>query len=252
MICVHILPYREIKQCLFQSVKYPLLSPNTFATSLAIVLAFVISWLSLAGVPDSEVNSEFYLTSALYFLFVVAVISWSMKMPGFSVRLFTLITAAFTLDIIMLNVSGMGIPAVLKTLTSEGPAHTLTASNAYNALGRLNAMNSFYSIWPGFNWLSLAFILFSSCRTRITSLTNLVLHMLINLPVCALQILVFVSLNTLFMLISPLTSLTLLFVPLLSVWNCVFIFLVIIRIEAGQSPDVIMSKIASIKLSLRK
>lgn len=76
--------------------------------------------------------------------------------------------------------------------------------------------------------------------------------MMINLPVWIMQVFVYVSLGIVLLIMSPLTQLPVLIAPLLTVWNSVFIFLVIVKIENGTPPATVIGQIAQVRLTLRK
>ncbi|EOC0011628.1 hypothetical protein ACI0X9_003313 [Cronobacter turicensis] len=247
-----ILTFSDVKLCLIQSFRYPVLSLNTTLASLFTVLIFIVCWLTLAGVDGSARDLALISLAGFFFMMVVIGFGWSVNMREYFRFAAIIVFALFIIDIILLNVAGDGMPYVI-TSALPGTNHNADINlKLFNSMGDLIAINIIISLWPGFYWIALSLVLLSKFRTDILITKAILKRLLLNLPVLVMQVFVFASLNILLLLITSVSNLPFLLLPLVSVWNCVFIFLVIVRIENGTSPYVTIGQIARVKLILRK
>lgn len=246
-----VLTTREAKGCIKQSFRYPVLSKNTFFASSVSVVAFVLSWLTLSGVSGELRPPALITLFGSFFLVSVSAVGWSFRMREFHEKLAKFIIAFFIAIVCFWNVAGNGILTFLKSVLSAGPEKVGAAAEAFSALNDLITASIFLSLWPGFIWLALSFALIGQFRTNKQIRKDVTYRLLINLPVWGMQVFLFASLSLFFLLLTPITYLPLLAVPLVTVWNVVFIFLVIVRIENGIPPDTVIGHIARVKLTLR-
>ncbi len=243
-----ILTFPEVKACLAASCRYVALSKNTFVVSLVCVAGFLACWLTLAGVSrvlQSEASLSLFVS---YFLFMVAAVSWSLRVEGTHKGMIMVIGGIFISILSFWNYQGLGI---LDVLSHSGESFPLSGANAFISMDDLIATSTLSSLWNGFYWIALCFILLPKFRADKTVMKDMAYRLLINFPVWVMQVFVFSSLSLALLLASSLTNLPVIVVPLLMVWNCVFVFLVLVRIENGTPPGEIMAQIARIKLTLR-
>lgn len=247
-----IITFSEVRDCITQAFRYPALSKNTFAVSALAVLAFVISWLTLSGVKGELRQAASFTIFGSYFLFVTSAVCWSFKMREIHHLMVKIIMFTFISTISLWNYLGNGMLKVIWSVASHGTERRITTAEAFLSLGDMITNSAIVSLWPGFYWLTLSVILLAQFRQR-ASITKGVIHrMIINLPVWIMQVFVYASFSIVLLLVSPLTQLPVLIAPLVTVWNCVFIFLVIVKIENGTPPATVISQIARVKLTLRK
>lgn len=252
MIKGWILTFSETKECIAQAFQYPVLSKNTFFVSALTVLAFVISWLTLSGVKGELRSVASFTIFGSYFLFVISAISWSLKMREMHHVIVKVITLSFIAIVFLWNCLGDSIFAVILNIVSHGPERGVVTSAVFISLSDMITNTAIVSIWPGFYWLSLSVILLAQFRKRANITKGILIRMMINLPVWIMQVFVYVSLGIVLLIMSPLTQLPVLIAPLLTVWNSVFIFLVIVKIENGTPPATVIGQIAQVRLTLRK
>ncbi|EGT5675318.1 hypothetical protein AGJ34_20325 [Cronobacter dublinensis subsp. dublinensis] len=247
-----ILSFSDVHRCLLQSLRYPILSRNTMFASFISVMAFIVCWLTLAGVPEPDNTLAAVSLAVLYFLVVVVFFCWSINMREFHRPAAATILTCFFLNIISLNISGDNMFDVIASVITDSDIQGDMAVRLFNSLGDLIESFIVISLWPGFYWLALSIMLLAKFRTDLIIFQGMLRRLLMNLPVLIIQIFVFASLSVILLLMTSITRLPLMLMPLMAVWNCVFIFLVIVRIENGTPPDMIVGQIARVKLTLRK
>ncbi|HCL5581063.1 TPA: hypothetical protein N2N40_002491 [Citrobacter freundii] len=247
-----ILTFSETKECMAQSFRYPVLSKNTFLVSVLTVFAFVISWLTLSGVKGELKPAASVTIFFSYFLFVVSAVSWSFKMREMHTMIVKVIVLSFISIVLLWNHLGDGMFTVIQNIVSHGPQRGIVSSEVFIALSDMITDTAIVCLWPGFYWLSLSVILLAQFRQRASITKGILNRMIINLPVWIMQVFVYASLCIVLLIISPLTQLPVLITPLLTVWNSVFIFLVIVNVENGTPPATVIGQIARVRLTLRK
>ncbi|MBZ1405080.1 hypothetical protein JQC65_10980 [Escherichia coli] len=247
-----ILTFTETKECIAQSFRYPILSKNTFFVSVLTVFAFVISWLTLSGVKGDLKPAASLTIFCSYFLFVISSVSWSFRMREMHTVLVKIIVLSFITIVLLWNYLGDGLFTVIQNIVSHDPQSGVVNSEVFIALSDMISNTMIVCLWPGFYWLSLSVILLAQFRQRADITKGILKRMIINLPVWIMQVFVYVSLCIVLLIISPLTQLPVMITPLLTVWNSVFIFLVIVNIENGTPPATVIGQIARVRLTLRK
>ncbi|MEQ0217761.1 hypothetical protein ABLV18_27275 [Klebsiella sp. CN_Kp114] len=247
-----ILTFSETKECIAQSFRYPILSKNTLCVSVLSVFAFVTCWLTLSGVKGELRPTASLTIFGSYFLFVVSAVSWSFKMREAQHQILKVIAFSFITIISLWNYLGNGMLTVILDVISNGPQRSLVTAEVFIALSDMITNSAIVSLWPGFYWLSLSVILLAQFRQQANITKGVFNRLMINLPVWIMQVFVFALLCIMLLLMSPLTHLPVLIAPLLTVWNSVFIFLVIVRVENGTPPATVIDQIAQVKLTLRK
>lgn len=247
-----ILTFSETKECMAQSFRYPVLSKNTFLVSVLTVFAFVISWLTLSGVKGELKPAASVTIFFSYFLFVVSAVSWSFNMREMHTMIVKVIVLSFISIVLLWNHLGDGMFTVVQNIVSHGPQRGIVSSEVFIALSDMITDTAIVCLWPGFYWLSLSVILLAQFRQRASITKGILNRMIINLPVWIMQVFVYASLCIVLLIISPLTQLPVLITPLLTVWNSVFIFLVIVNVENGTPPATVIGQIARVRLTLRK
>lgn len=247
-----ILTFSEAKECIAQAFWYPVLSKNTIFVSALSVSAFVISWLTLSGVNGELKTAASFTIFASYFLFVVSAVSWSFKMREMHHLIVKVIAINFIAIISIWNSLGGGMLTVIGGVVSHGPQRSIITANLFIALSDMIANTAVVSLWPGFYWLSLSVILLAQFRQQTNITRGMLNRLMINLPVWIMQVFVYALFSIMLLLMSPLTQLPVLIAPLITVWNSVFIFLVIVRVENGTPPATVIGQIARVRLILRK
>lgn len=247
-----ILSFSDARQCLIQSLRYPLLSRNTACASAFNLLSFILTWLTLAGVQGTHDNLALTTLYCAFFSMVVVSVGWSFNMQEMHRPASGLLCFLFISILLIWNFTGEGISTVFKEIVSVEPDHAVASARAFTALSNIIGASILMSLWPGFYWLGLSLLLIRQFRTNLKVFKGITQRLLMNLPACAVQVFFFASVNTVLLLVSPLSPLPLLIMPLVAVCNCVYVFLVIVRIENGTAPESVTNQLSRVKLTMRK
>lgn len=241
-----------VRNCLFQAMKYPVLSVRTLLVSLICVISFIFCWLTLCTVSNEDLDAALCSLVTAHFLFVLTCFGWSVKMHDFHRPAAITMAFIFIAIVSFWNMQGEGIAVAIQYASGDEYHQRAISASSFMALNGLISGYLIVMLWPGFYWISLCLLLVEKFRSCPRLAKGMMERMVFNLWVWFFQIIAFGAAGLLLMFSLPLTRMALVVTPLLVMTNFVYVFLVIVRIENGTLPEAVIGQIARIKLMLRK